>query len=212
MSHVNDPMFGKHDIVTVKNPTDRDFNFSVDGEGMVVGAGETKGFPGMVANLYVKHMIDHLIISNNQVKKMLDMEYRKEVSGQIVMKVEKVNFTEPKRTTASEARQLTDELDKRTSDTLPEDKDFNDPEETVESLEAKMPKDEDLYPAPKKEEVEEEFPTLKEENLVKVEIPKVSELSKMNRKGLEKVAEKVGLNVKEYETNASLLDAIVDSR
>ncbi len=205
MAHINDPMFGKHDIVTVTNPTEDDFSFAVDGEGMVVEAGATKRFPGMVANFYVKHMINHLITSENQVKKMLDMEYRQEVSGRIVVKVEKVNYTAPDSTTASEARHLTEELNTRE---LPEDKDFDAPEATLEDVE-KMPKDEELYPAPRKD-VEEEFPTLNEKNLVK--IPKVSELSKMKREQLNEVAESVGLDPNAFETNANLLDAIAESK
>lgn len=205
--HVNDPMFGKHDIITVTNPTEKDFPFKVDGQEMVISAGANKKLPGMVANFYVKHMIDHLIISDNKTQKLGDLIYRQEVAGQIVVKSEKVDYIAPNKTQGEEARELMEELNKD----LPEDKDFDAPEATLEDIE-KLPTDEELYPAPKKaglEEAEEEFPSLKEENLVK--IPKFSELAKMNRKDLSAVAVEVGLDPEAYETNANLLDAIVEA-
>lgn len=135
-----------YNIVTIKNIDNEDFDFRVNKEPYTIKAGEIRNFPKFMAELAVKHLIDHLLNkedtrTNNKVK-------REALASRIVIGENKYE-----RPAEKSLREKVDEM--------------NQPSDLEKILARQEVDEETLIPPPAIEdieevEVEEEFDGLKE--------------------------------------------------
>lgn len=139
--------FNEMDQVTLFNPTTEDFTWGFNGATYRLKAGVMRVFPGGVAELGVKHLVDKLIINDGKTLRMNDQSVRISYADKIIKRVEKL--AEPER---EEDVSFNEGIEAEISgDTV----DLDEP--TPMDIDD-MPKDEDIYKAPVKEE--DEFPGL----------------------------------------------------
>lgn len=146
--------FGEMDQITLFNPTAADFTWGFNGATYRLKANTMRVFPGGVAELGVKHLVDQLIISDNKTLRMNDVMVRSEYAEKIVKRIE--HLAEPE---GKEAIAYNEGFEAEVGG---EPVDLDEP--TPMNLDD-LPKDEDIYKAPTKDTdaPEEEFPGLKDE-------------------------------------------------
>jgi hypothetical protein len=159
-----DVIFNRSDIVRVKNIDNEDFNYRFEGKDYLVKKDETLLMPGSMANHFVYHFVNYLMIKENKILQMREVISRKPYIDKIFLGIEK-------------SAALIEKVETQEEKTEREFNEMNEPEEdltaepmTEEEAEKVMPKDEELYPDPKKiakeedeEKTEPEFPGLRKE-------------------------------------------------
>jgi len=156
-------LYQRESLVKVKNIDTEDFNFRVAGKDYIVKAGSTASMPGYMANHFVSKLTDKIMIDGKKEAQMNNELIRSNYYSKIDQGILNDSI-KPVNETIVEASQRTSiELgEEGVKGELPEEDFSEDKQLTNEEAEKVLPKDEDLYPAPKKEEekVEEEFPDL----------------------------------------------------
>lgn len=81
-------LFNVDDHVIVTNPTGDRFKWLVGGERWYeIEPGQTKRLHGSAAKLYVKHMVDKILIAENRVTDLRAEAARKEISERVILKI-----------------------------------------------------------------------------------------------------------------------------
>ena len=84
--------------ITVKNIDNEDFNFVVNREPYMIGAGEIRVFPKFMVRPMLKHLIDKILIKRDPEGKLLrNQQLRDDLAAEIVLKEEA--YEKPKRPT-----------------------------------------------------------------------------------------------------------------
>ena len=84
-----------YNIVTIKNIDNEDFVFAVDKVQYIIKAGEVRNFPKFMARLAVKHLVDKVLLKEDQNGSLLgNSDKRAEVSGKIV--IEEQTYERPR--------------------------------------------------------------------------------------------------------------------
>ncbi len=79
--------FSSLQMVTVVNPTEKDFPFMVEMRHYMVRAGEQESFVGPIANLYLNHMTKTIAQDEDRLEMLADVTYMASYYKQLIIEV-----------------------------------------------------------------------------------------------------------------------------